>query len=149
MFLMTKGAASTKYDPFNQHTVTAFNQYRRAIREGVQQPQTAGEYHQWANAIDAHNQLRQGVLRLEEHWKTTNCWFRPFTTFISIAVVDAFNVSKQYCKSPRGKEVTLLDFASKLAGQLVNNTWPGSRPGDHRNLKSDEGLWYPACGARV
>mmetsp|Transcript_5103 Transcript_5103/g.13620 ORF Transcript_5103/g.13620 Transcript_5103/m.13620 type:complete len:101 (+) Transcript_5103:443-745(+) len=60
MFLITKGAASTNYDPFNQHTVTAFNQYRRAIREGVQQPQAAGEYHQLANAIDVHNQLRKG-----------------------------------------------------------------------------------------
>ena len=135
MFLMSKGAASTKYDPINQHTVTAYNQFRRAIREGVQQPQAAGEYHTWANAIDVHNQLRQGVLKLEEHWKTTNCWFRPFTTFISIAVVDAFNVSKQYVK----KDVTLLDFASKLAKQLVNNTWPGFDAGNSRNSNRTRG----------
>ena len=128
-FLMTKGAASTTYDPFNQHTVTAFNEYRRAIREGCPQPQAAGDYHQWANAIDVHNHLRQGVLRLEEHWKTTNCWFRPWTTFVSIAVVDAFKVSKQYYTSPRSKDVTILDFASKLAEQLVNNTWAGSEMG--------------------
>ena len=38
--------------------------------------------------IDEHNKARQSNLALEEKWPTKCCWFRLFTTFIGMAVVD-------------------------------------------------------------
>ena len=51
-------------------------------------PAIAHFVYEFLPLIDEHNKARQSNLALEEKWPTKCCWFRLFTTFIGMAVVD-------------------------------------------------------------
>jgi hypothetical protein len=51
-------------------------------------PAIASFLYEFLPLIDEHNKARQSSLALELKWPTQCCWFRLFTTFIGMAVVD-------------------------------------------------------------
>ena len=47
-------------------------------------------FYKTANKIDIHNQIWQGFLALEEHWKTNDGFFRIQTIIIDMVVADVW-----------------------------------------------------------
>lgn len=86
----------------------------------VDRPEAISKYFNRSNAIDRHNQLRQGFLKLEKWWVTHCCWFRMNTTGIGMTVTDAFLLA-----SRSGMEVfkslSITEFADMMAYDLIHN----------------------------
>jgi hypothetical protein len=79
-------------------------------------------------AIDQHNDLRQGTLRLEYQQRTVHWWRRVITTLEGMHITDAYKV---YCwdkyTNGNGQEpMEFIDFCSRLAHQLIFNDWKPS-----------------------
>ena len=119
MFIFTRGAGTTYTDGF--HYFQRKNDcHGNVYDKAVERPEMAHKYYSYSGAIDFHNKLRQGYLRLEKKWKTQDPFFRIATTLISMHVVDAYclykhNINKKY--QPMG----LMEFVEILATQLLHN----------------------------
>lgn len=78
-------------------------------------------------AIDQHNALRQGILKMEYQKKTYHWWKRVATTIDGMNITDAYRI---FCfdKASSGEEATTFkDFCDKLAHQLIFNIHLQSR----------------------
>jgi hypothetical protein len=72
-------------------------------------------------AIDQHNGLRQGILRMEYQKKTVHWWKRVATTIDGMVVTDAYKIMC-YDLSKIGEEPPpFKEFCDKLAHQLIFN----------------------------
>jgi hypothetical protein len=72
-------------------------------------------------AIDQHNKLRQGLLRMEYQKKTIHWWKRLATTIDGMNCTDAYKMMC-YDMHRRGEEPPdFLSFCDKLAHQLIFN----------------------------
>ena len=72
-------------------------------------------------AIDQHNKLRQGLLRMEYQKKTIHWWKRLATTIDGMNVTDAFKMMS-YDLHRRGEDAPdFLSFCDRLAHQLIFN----------------------------
>lgn len=56
----------------------------------LDQPKIIQEFHHFSHAIDIHNQLRQGIFKIEQYWHTDRYWMRVFSTIIGIVCVNAY-----------------------------------------------------------
>lgn len=85
-------------------------------------------------AIDQHNMLRQGILRLEAQKKTWHWWKRVHSTLEGMHVTDAFKAYQwDLNRVGRGKEAQdYVHFVSKLAFQMINNVHLAARAMRHR-----------------
>ena len=70
--------------------------------------------------IDVHDHLRQGVLKLEQHWLTKNWVHRLFATLIGVVATDCYFASKLLYPHQMS-ELPFLQYIDKLAFQLINN----------------------------
>jgi hypothetical protein len=92
-------------------------------------------------AIDQHNALRQGILKLEYQKKTFHWWKRVATTIDGMHVTDAYRI---FCfdKANLGEEApSFKDFCDTLARQLIFNIHLQERqlrPGSIDGLVHDE-----------
>lgn len=91
-------------------------------------PQNVSEMIHGFGAIDQHNDLRQGILRLEYQQRTVHWWRRVITTLEGMHITDAYKV---YCwdkyHNGNGEEpMMFVDFCSRLAHQLIFNDWKPS-----------------------
>ena len=86
-------------------------------------PKHLSKYFAHCNAIDAHNQARQGVLALEEHW-TTHCpWFCLLTFFIGVNVTDTWKATKYAVPANDFfASVSIKQFAKLMAMEMIINT---------------------------
>ena len=129
MFIFTRGADTTK-------TTDAHYYQRRNDPFGnvydkiVERPEIANTYFTYCGAIDSHNNLRQGHLRLEKKWRTQDPWFRLSTTLIGMHVVDAYQLYR-YNLDKRHQAMSILEFTEVLAAQLVNNCYDNLDMEDH------------------
>ena len=62
----------------------------------VERPRYISKYFAHCNAIDAHNQARQGKLALEEVWDTQDCWFCLMSFFVGFTITDMWKAIKQH-----------------------------------------------------
>ena len=90
----------------------------------IKVPQMVHMFFDHFNAVDSHNQLRQGSLALERNWLTRTWWHRVFATILGITVVDAYKAYKY--EFPRfaamfEEPVTFLQFVDELAYSLIFN----------------------------
>jgi hypothetical protein len=83
----------------------------------------SSEYFRDSNVIDSHNQGRQGVLQLEKHWITQDCWFRIATTLIAMTVTDTWRAYKHALPHRKCKELPLKEFADRVAYDCVYNPY--------------------------
>ena len=121
--MMTEGAELTSHgDPYLAKYRSEQGNYR--TRE-VQRPLVASKYFGVSGSIDANNQIRQGELRLEDHWRTDNGWFRCVSTVLGIAVTNAFKASCfLFASEGEFSRLKSKDFASILCHQLVKYPFP-------------------------
>jgi hypothetical protein len=84
----------------------------------IDRPECLTQYYTYSNVVDAHNQLRQSELALEEKWVTTNPYMRLVTTLIGINVVDSMHMCKKYKMVPQN--MTTMMYANVLAKQLLD-----------------------------
>ncbi len=67
LFIMTEGAGSTRPGaPYN----CQFRNKNGIVVKKVPHPDFITKYFDCANAVDIHNQIRQGTIRLEKRWVT-------------------------------------------------------------------------------
>jgi hypothetical protein len=74
----------------NPHQIRYTDSYGEICTHIVECPQLISNFFAGCNAIDAHNPLRQDLLRLERKWATQNPWFQLATTYDGICVTDAY-----------------------------------------------------------
>ena len=91
-FLATEGVCKTtpSKKPYNIRYNDKFG--NRCTRDCTR-PLIIDKYYSIAHIIDIHNHLRQGSLRLEEKWITSNGVFRVHTTLNAINVTDTLNTA--------------------------------------------------------
>ena len=91
-FIATYGADFTSNgDPYLSKFVS--EEHKNYKTREVLRPRICSAYFSAAPFIDIHNQSRQGFLRLEDHWRTINGYFRFITTIIGITATDCHFVS--------------------------------------------------------
>ena len=56
----------------------------------VPRPDVVSKFFAVSPRVDNHNQARRHDLAMEEIWDTHDCWFRLFTMFMGITLIDAW-----------------------------------------------------------
>ena len=111
-------------DPYMSRYQSDLGNYK--TRE-IFRPAICSNYFNASNKIDVHNQLRQGLLLLEEHWKTNDGWFRIIVTIIGMTVTDAYLASVFSFPSDSAYScLHVKEFANALAAQLVSYPFPNA-----------------------
>ena len=87
-FLGTDGAGST--EPGEDYIAQFPNENGNVKTRPVLPPDVCSKYFSFANIIDVHNQMRQGILKLEGYWRTTNHYLKLFETFLGITCTDCW-----------------------------------------------------------
>ena len=132
-FISTKNAGSTVLEkPF---IVRYSNEFENVEHREVDRPKVASSYFHACNAIDVHNQARQGILSLEQHWKTHDCWTRLHDTLLGCHVIDALKCVKHGVQflsetsetAKRWTELSVEEFCGKLAGEILTKKWVGAQ----------------------
>ena len=86
----------------------------------VRRPRIASSYFNAANTIDVHNQIRQNLIQLEQHWLTCDGWFRIATTILGMTVTDTLLTCKfSFPSESTYSKLTTKEFVSALANQLA------------------------------
>ena len=73
--------------------------------------------------IDMHNQARQGILRLEELWRTIDPYQKLFETILGITVVDCWKGVKHAMRRNSDNihhGMGIVDFADRIAWDCLN-----------------------------
>jgi len=78
-------------------------------------PNVIEQFYQNAHQVDNHNQLRQGDLRAEEHWKTMKWWLRVYCFIFAVCMVDAYYA---YCYQTHDHDTTFRQFTALVANYL-------------------------------
>jgi hypothetical protein len=84
-------------------------------------PRLIADLFQYFGAIDRHDHMRQGVLRVEEAWKTKIWWHRLYATVFGIVVTDCYFAYKYVRESLHAEATDFFSFCDALAIQLVKN----------------------------
>ncbi|KAL3908548.1 MAG: hypothetical protein SGILL_008440 [Bacillariaceae sp.] len=124
-FVATKGADLTSNgDPYVARFLTKQGNYK--TRE-VCRPRICSSYFDASNTIDVHNQIRQDMVALEEHWVTHDGWFRIVSTIIGMTVTDTLLTCKfSFPTESIYSKLKTREFVSSLAYQLKNFPFPKS-----------------------
>jgi hypothetical protein len=88
-FVMTDGAGSTVPDPNRAYIARFPDEYGNLGIRKVPRPACLSDYFEKCNVVDVHNQMRQGILGLEEKWVTQCGFFRVLCTILGMCVIDA------------------------------------------------------------
>ena len=118
-FVATKSAGSTK--PGEPYIASFPDKVGNVHTREVLRPSILSDYFGISNAIDSHNQCRQHELGLERLWITQDAYFRVDTTILGITVTDAWRAYKYGVANERKKEITICEFADRLASDCIHN----------------------------
>jgi hypothetical protein len=94
----------------------------------VKRPRALETYYKASGAIDQHNACRQGLLKLENFWKTKRWQTRMVTSIFSSTLVDSFKAWETYhppsetAASTKVLESRLQDFVVKLISELTDGS---------------------------
>ena len=101
--------------------LTGHDAYENVLERHIGRPSVLNTYFNESNGVDRHNQARQSLLALEECWVTVDGYFRQWTTFFGISVIDAW-----YLKQKRNQKMfnddektRISEFANELAWSLL------------------------------
>ena len=101
------------------------DEYGNICFRAIPRPALASEYFSKSPRVDNHNQSRQHDLALEELWQTQDCWFRLWTTFMGIHLVDCWKLCRFHLPSSHQLATgSVVDFSDKLAAALLKNSLP-------------------------
>lgn len=85
-------------------------------------PKIANEIFSAFKIIDVHYHYRQGILKLEQSWKSQSWWQRLFSTLLSVIATDAYFMYRHEFSLYNVSEFEQLSyemFIAKLANQLI------------------------------
>ena len=121
MFIWTYGAGHT--EPGDPYVAKWMDNNMNRCERHIPRPSVISFYFAHCNGIDVHNGCRQKDLRLEKCWVTCDGFSRLLTSLFGMNVVDSWRAYRAHSTaSHRHKDVQLLDFASMLAYDMLNNT---------------------------
>ena len=115
-FVMTRGAGSTAQG--KPYYAKFPDKYGNVCTREVARPDVISNYFKYSNVVDLHNQARQFELALEKKWITQDGYFRIFTTFLGMNVIDAWKALKSNHKSSF-RDVTVTQFSDILAQEMI------------------------------
>jgi len=84
-------------------------------------PDNVGEMIAGFGAIDQHNGLRQGILKMEYQKKTIHWWKRVATTIDAMHITDAYKIMCHDMHKAALQPPAFREFCDKLAHQLIFN----------------------------
>jgi hypothetical protein len=87
-FVMTDGAGSTVPDPNRAYIARFPDEFGNLAARKVPRPACLSDYFEKSNVVDVHNQMRQGILGLEDKWVTQCGFFRIMCTIFGMCVID-------------------------------------------------------------
>jgi hypothetical protein len=123
-FVGTKDAGDTAVNPARPYYAKFPDEYNNVASRAIDRPFIISEYFTSSNCIDAHNHIRQGVLKLEKHWVTQQCWYRIFTTMLGINLTDAWKAHHHGLgDEKRHKNMKVKKFADLVALQIFEYPW--------------------------
>ena len=82
--------------------------------------------------IDVHDHMRQGILKLEQHWLTRNWVYRVLSTLFGVIVTDCYYASR-YIHPAEMSGVDFREYVDRLAYQLINSDIYGVRTSAYSN----------------
>lgn len=85
----------------------------------VKRPKLFQEYQQGAGAVDVHNHIRQGRIRLEQVWKTHSWENRMTASLIGIVETNAFLAFNYFRENP--SEMDHVKFRELLSSALLKD----------------------------
>ena len=121
MFVFTRGVGTTSTQD-NFYYQRRNDPYGNLYDKIVEHPEIADTYFTYSGAIDSHNKLRQGHLKLEKKWKTQDPWFRLSTTIIGMYVIDSYQLYRYNLKKTY-QVMSVLEYTEVLAAQLLHNCY--------------------------
>ena len=92
--------------------------YQENVEESTPRCSLVARYFDNFHLVDVHDHMRQGVLRLEMHWRTYSWIHRIFGTLIGIVVTDTFYLHRAMFEEEM-KSVSLAGFR-RQAGVSAN-----------------------------
>jgi hypothetical protein len=128
-FITTKGAGNTEPGvPYEARWTD--NKGNTRCRK-IARPDVISRYFVKSNVIDKHNHARQAELKLEKKWVTKDGYFRIFTTVLGMTVIDSWKGYKHHLSyNDADKNLQVLDFAERLAAEMLNKTYSTISPSD-------------------
>jgi Transposase IS4 len=115
---------TNKFNCFHLHVSTKSytDENQKVTTKVVKRPAVISSYYQAANAIDRHNQLRQGILEYETLWHTQSPWFRLITTLVfGMTLTDAYLLGRHSVENGHClKRMSIKSFAAGVAKDLAN-----------------------------
>lgn len=121
MFLGTDLVGSTL--PGEPYTARFADKNGNVKTRGVVRPDVCSKYFGVSNIIDMHNQARQGILRLEELWRTVDPYQKLFETILGITVVDCWKGVKHAMRRNSANihhGMGIVHFADRIAWDCLN-----------------------------
>ena len=125
LFVMTKNAGKTI--PGSPYIARFTDEFGNVKSRRVERPDCISQYFKCANKIDRHNHLRQGILRLEQYWRTVDPWFCIATTVFGMTVSDCYGGMRFHLQAEPFSSFTIEDFADMLANDLLRNNFSDDR----------------------
>ena len=114
------------------------NSNDKHFKKHVDCPQLLNEIYHGFGAVDIGDHYRQGILMLEEVWKTHMAWHRSFSTLLGCEVCDAyFLYLLDYIRlnGNRDGAVEFMSWIAQLARLLLKSK---DEPESRRNLRPRE-----------
>ena len=106
----------------HQRTILNGEEFTERIEKRIKRPAIIENFYECFSAVDIHDHLRQGSLRMEEAWKTKKWWHRIFSTVLGIIFTDCYLA---YRMNFIGNSSSVCDtfsvFLGKLAYQMIFN----------------------------
>jgi hypothetical protein len=87
-FVMTDGAGSTVPDPNRAYIACFPDEFGNLAARKVPRPACLSDYFEKSNVVDVHNQMRQGILGLEDKWVSQCGFFRVMCSIFGMCVID-------------------------------------------------------------
>lgn len=94
---------------------------KRVIKIPIDRPKVVQQLFDAFPAIDIHDHLRQGILRIEERWPTKNWRRRVLATIIGMHFTDAFLAYKFDCHKSGTAPMAFAIFTSIIAKEMIYN----------------------------
>ena len=114
-FIVTKGAGSTVASrPYKARFPDVYGNVHAC---NVPRPEVLNKYFNHCNAVDGHNQLRQGHLALKKCWVTVDPFFRILSTLVGMQVTDLLQLHRKF-KSRTLVKMPINTFADRIAFAL-------------------------------
>jgi hypothetical protein len=112
----------------------------REVHITIPQPAAVADGFEHFSAVDMHNDYRQGILKMEEHYKTHSWWKRMAASLEGLRLVNAYLAYKFEAEAFRQVPDDYFTFCHRLAYQLVHNPYLPSGRQKQRAGNNDDFL---------